>query len=101
MPKLIFLTENLKALAKQIKIPIDPNAVPAKGAVFIECDLIPEGDEEVEIAGKVSATYCRPKCGYYRDAAIRHLQLFCFNPKSPYLVQVKKELAQLGLKRGL
>lgn len=100
MPKLIFMTEDLKALAKQIKIPINPN-IQVKGAVFIECELIPEGDQEVEIAEKVSATYCRPKCGYYRDATIRKLQLFCFNPKSPYLAQLKKELERFGLKRGL
>lgn len=68
-------------------------------AVFIECEYVPEqakGQDEAKLAEEVAATICRKRCGYYRDAQMRKIQLYCFNPKSPHLAELKKKLAEQG-----
>ena len=72
--------------------------------VFISCEYIPLNDDAVKAAEIVSATFCRRlntltgqyefRCGYCRDAAERGLELFCFHPTSPYLLELKKQLAK-------
>jgi len=62
-------------------------------AVFIVCEYAQgeKGQDEAEAAEEVSSTICRKRCGYYRDAQLQGIPIFCFNPKSPYLQQLKQD----------
>ena len=90
MPKLIFINEN---------------------AALIECEYVPlmsSGQLDEEVAEKNESTICRPRCGFWRDAAIRNqeirnksggqrdFKLLCLHPTSPYLPRLKKKLEETG-----
>jgi hypothetical protein len=89
LPKLLFMNEN---------------------AVLIECEYVPQaqGDEQTQLsqAALVEGNICRPKCGYWRDAALRNeearnklgkeFKLLCLHPTSPYLPELMKKLQETG-----
>jgi DNA-directed RNA polymerase subunit RPC12/RpoP len=70
------------------------NQLAAKGIVIV-CEHVPamaKGQDEAQLMKEVEDTLCKPRCGYYRDAGTNHLQISCFNPASPYLDEMKKQL---------
>ena len=91
MPTLIYMSEDLAKLAQLFNIPAQQKNPNVKGAVFIECEYIPEKGNEAEVAKQVAAQFCS-RCGFKKDADQRQYQLLCFNPKSPYLAEFKKKL---------
>lgn len=62
-------------------------------AVFIVCEYIPErkGASEAELADEISSKICRVRCGFFRDAQLQGIPIFCFNVESPYLQQLKQD----------
>lgn len=62
-------------------------------AVFIECEYAQgqKGQDEAEAAEEISSTICRSRCGYFRDAQLQGIPIFCFNPTSPYLQQLRQD----------
>jgi hypothetical protein len=91
VPKLLFINEN---------------------AVLIQCEYVPmySNDEQAQLtqAAVVAGNICRPKCGYWRDAALknetarnksngqREFKLICLHPTSPYLPETIKKLRETG-----
>lgn len=68
---------------------------PYKGSVAIECPYVPAHSENDEAAAEMlAAQICRPHCGLCKDAEGKQLQLLCFNPASPYLAEIKRQIAQ-------
>lgn len=70
-------------------------------AVIILCEYVPnmqKKEQEVQLMQQTEAAYCRPYCGYYRDAALRkapnggEFKLTCINPNHPALPQIKRQL---------
>jgi len=94
MPKLIYISEDVAKIAKILNV--SPEQIQAKGIVIIECEYLPEAtSNEEQIAEQVSATYCIPKCGYYRDAVLRGYIINCFTPNSPILAKLKQALPKI------
>ena len=69
--------------------------------VIILCEYVPnmqKKEQEVQLMEQTEATYCRPYCGYYRDAALRkgargeEFKISCINPNHPALPELKKQL---------
>ena len=80
-PKVIFINESRV------------EGTPYMGTVAIECPYIPaHGLNDEQAAELLAANVCRNGCGFYRDVQVRKLRMMCFNPSSPYLVEIKKQL---------
>lgn len=89
MPHLLYMTENKSELAELLNVP--EKQIQIKGVALVVCELLPAtAESEEQAAEKISSTYCRPSCGYYRDCQLRGYQIMCFNPQSPYLAEFKK-----------
>lgn len=75
----------------------------------VECIYVPSaGQTELQAADSIEESICRPKCGIWRDAALRHqekynmsggkedFKLMCLHPTSPYLAELKKKVKETG-----
>jgi hypothetical protein len=78
-----------------------------ENAALIQCEFVPQyGQMQESEAEQLEGTICRPKCGYWRDAALRNQErknkgqedftLLCLHPTSPYLPELMKKLKEKG-----
>lgn len=95
MPTLLHLSEKPYELAYILGVKTEQITV--KGAVFIECELIPamqRGQNEADIAAAVDAANCQ-RCGYKKDAKARGFQICCGGAQSPHMAIVKQKIAEI------
>ena len=88
MPTVIFTNENM---------------------AVIECQYVPSaGQTEEQAAPIVEGNICRPHCAIWRDAALKHQEIYnrsngkeefklmCFHPTNPILAELKKKIRETG-----